>query len=383
MTDNPTFRAVFWAGMALLVVVAGSAALYVMRDLLTPVLAGLLVAYLLFPGLVKLGRVGVNRWLSVTLLILVVLAVGGLALYWTAPLLNQELKVITNPAASPAVLATSRILSKLSTSSEQLAQYGFIPEPWSHEAVRAGIGTWITSERGWLFGEVGGFVWDGLEFLMMFVFALVFGLIDGHRFYRGLLGLLPNAFFEAGVLIINETAKLFGYYLRGVVVETIVLGAVSMVLLLPLCLVSKLTITLAVVMALLIALTNPIRVIGPIIGTAVGMILVLVFTADLKAVAGVLLVAFVAQALDDVVILPLVMSEEVDIHPLTALIAVAAGGIFAGAVGMILAIPVVGGVKVAYRTITVEMKRFQTLSGSRHGLNGSATGRREPAPDGA
>ena len=79
MTEPRTFRAVFWAGMALLAIAGGVAALYALRDLLTPVIAGLLVAYLLYPGVVRLARIGVARWLSVTLMILLVLAVGFIA----------------------------------------------------------------------------------------------------------------------------------------------------------------------------------------------------------------------------------------------------------------------------------------------------------------
>jgi predicted PurR-regulated permease PerM len=371
MGEDLSFGTVSRAGMVLLAAVGGALAVYALRHLLTPLLAGFLVAYLLHPGLVRLARVGVTRWLSVTLLLLLTLLAAGLALYASGPLLQREVRAIASPVASPAALEQSRLLSRISEFSTQLAAYEIIAAPLSPADVRATVDRWFAPERSLWFGAAGGFVWASVEFLTLFAFALVFGLVDGHRCCRGLLGLLPNAFFEAGVLIVNEAAGIFGSYLRALVVESVIMAAVVLALLLPCCLFTKLTAVLALSVALILALANPVRVIGPLVGTALSVLLVLVFTVDLVALGVALLAAALARGLDDLVLMPVLMRGQLDIHPLTCLLAVAAGGVFGGALGMILAIPVVGCVKAAYRTIVIEMGRFRTAAAAG---GGAATG---------
>ena len=73
---------------------------------------------------------------------------------------------------------------------------------------------------------------------------------------------------------------------------------------------------------------------------------------------GVAIVAIVTQILDNMLVLPLVMREQVQIHPVICLLGVLTGGIIGGVLGMILAIPAIGGIKVIWRVFTIEMKKF-------------------------
>ena len=74
--------------------------------------------------------------------------------------------------------------------------------------------------------------------------------------------------------------------------------------------------------------------------------------------AGILAIVIIVQFLDNVVILPLVMKEQVKIHPVFSVLSVLMGGILAGVLGMILAIPIIGSIKVIYRIFSVELKKF-------------------------
>ena len=82
-------------------------------------------------------------------------------------------------------------------------------------------------------------------------------------------------------------------------------------------------------MAALFAVTNIVRIVGPIFGAVVGVIVVLTSTTDLKAMFGVLVVAIVVQILDNIVVLPLVMEGQVNIHPVFSMVGVLAGGAIA------------------------------------------------------
>lgn len=53
------------------------------------------------------------------------------------------------------------------------------------------------------------------------------------------------------------------------------------------------------------------------------------------------------------------MKEEVDVHPVIGILSIPAGGMIAGVLGMIIAIPLAGAIKIIFNTSTVELKKFQ------------------------
>ena len=72
-----------------------------------------------------------------------------------------------------------------------------------------------------------------------------------------------------------------------------------------------------------------------------------------------MLIVVAIQILDNIIVLPLIMKEQVDVHPVVSLLSVIAGGSIGGILGMIIAIPVAGAIKILFHIFTVERKRFQ------------------------
>ena len=116
---------------------------------------------------------------------------------------------------------------------------------------------------------------------------------------------------------------------------------------------------MCVLIALTIALTNVIRIVGPFIGATISVIFILLSEPDLIAIVGVVLIVVAIQILDNIIVLPLIMKEQVDVHPVVSLLSVIAGGSIGGILGMIIAIPVAGAIKILFHIFTVERKRFQ------------------------
>ena len=90
----------------------------------------------------------------------------------------------------------------------------------------------------------------------------------------------------------------------------------------------------------------------------IGVVIAAAVTPDMSIMLGIVIVVIIVQLLDNVLILPMVMRDQVNIHPVVCLLGVLMGGLLAGVLGMILAIPVIGGIKVVFRVLSVEMKRF-------------------------
>ena len=325
--------------------------------LLTPVLSALLVAYILYPVLVAAGRIGIPK--IVTILFIFIAFLGGLTYIGSTliPAIKHEAAVLANPDLYRDE-AQSKLVQIGKDLSSQLERFGLIQMQWEDQKIINETSEWIAEQSTFLLTSLGEFAKETGQFMMIFFFVLVFALLDGDKFYKSILAFIPNSIFEPGIFILKKTTDLLGYYLRGIVIENLILGFISFILLVILSFFSSLTFILAIAIAVIIAITNVIRIIGPFIGAIIGILLVLISTTDFTAMAGILAIVIIVQFLDNVLILPIIMKEQVKIHPVFCVLGVLVGGILAGPLGMMLAIPVIGSITGIYRILSVELKKF-------------------------
>jgi predicted PurR-regulated permease PerM len=442
MKADRFYRHFFFALITVIAIIV----LYQARSLLTPVLTGLLVAYILYPVITFATKIGIRKGFAIF-----VLFVGiSLGLFYSAviliPAVHQQVKALvvgffefipataptetggivleaaaagalapTEPEAkehaesapllpTPAVVppvalpapTPPSLLADVTDSVEEssvpvgplpawqqriidapfvanivrfsttLHQHNIIKQPLQPRQIIATLSSWIgvgllqPAVQQWdtVFASIGSGVKDAIQFLIIALLILIFALLDGPKINKGAMQLIPNSIYEPGIFILRKTTDMFGYYLRGLVVENLIMGILSLVMLLVLCFISKLTFVMALVIALIIALTNVVRIIGPFVGAGVGVLLVLVTSTDPVAMIGIAIVVSIVQLADSFIILPLVMKDQVQIHPVFCVLGILVGGTTGGVMGMILAIPVMGGIKVIYRILSVEMKKF-------------------------
>ena len=331
--------------------------LYTTSSMMPPIVTGLLSAYILFPVVRKADTLGIPRGVAILGLIVVLSATGVFAVYSFLPTVKKEVLAVAHAGNASAETRQSKLLSVVNKVSITLHNLGAINAPVSEPEAAEWLSTFVDEKSSVLVRELGGWAGRTGQFFMISAFVFVFGLLDGEKFYRAIISLIPNSFFEPGIFIFHKSSEMMGYYIRGLVVENLVLGAIAMVMLFVLALISPLTIPMALAIAAIIALTNVIRIVGPVFGGAVGVVLALASTADLYTAGGVAIVAVIVQLADNIIVLPLVMRDQVDIHPIICLLGVLAGGLVGGILGMVLAIPVIGGIKVVHRVLTVEMKQ--------------------------
>ena len=74
----------------------------------------------------------------------------------------------------------------------------------------------------------------------------------------------------------------------------------------------------------------------------------------------VLIIFLIIQLIDNILIQPIVLAKSVDLHPLTVLFVVLAGGQLMGLIGMLIAVPTTGIIKVSGQAILQGIKRYKT-----------------------
>lgn len=131
---------------------------------------------------------------------------------------------------------------------------------------------------------------------------------------------------------------IFQNYVLGKLLDAIVLGLmcfVGMVIL---------KIPYALVISVVIGITNMIPYVGPFIGTVPAVFIVLL-VSPIKAF-WLLIYILVIQQIDNYLICPRLLGDPTGLSPLQVLFAIAIGAYFGGALGMFISVPVVASIKL-------------------------------------
>ena len=308
--------------------VVATVALVYLGTVLAPVLTGLVFAFLLNGAVGALVRIRVPRLVAICLVELVFLGVLIALLVGILPLVWQQLGELVN--ALPRFIERLRELA-----TELAADY---PDLFSEAAVDAwiaNVGEQVTNLGGTLLqGLVAQLpnVLGVLIFLVLAPIALFFFLKDSERMLAGLRGLLPNK-----RQLLNQVGQVMGLqignYVRGKVVEILIVGVATFVAFL----------LLGLNYAALLGLLVGISVLVPYIGAAAVTIPVAAvgllqfgWTTDFLVVMAVYAAI---QALDGNVLVPLLFSKAVNLHPIAIIVAVLVFGGIWGVWGVFFAIP--------------------------------------------
>ncbi|MBQ2696547.1 MAG: AI-2E family transporter [Clostridia bacterium] len=146
----------------------------------------------------------------------------------------------------------------------------------------------------------------------------------------------------------REINSIFLNYIVSRLLQSAIMFLIGLIVLVPL------KIPLAPMIALFIAITNMIPYFGPTIGTVISVLITLLYS-PVKAL-WVLIFALAIQVLDNAIIGPKIVSDQVGISPLWVILGVTLGGAFGGVLGMFIGVPVVATVKLVFYDRFIERK---------------------------
>ena len=171
------------------------------------------------------------------------------------------------------------------------------------------------------------------------------------------VGLLPTSAQDAARGIFAELSHNLGGYVRGVVINMIVIGLLSGAG------VAVLGVPYPVLLGMIAALTEVLPIVGPWISGTVAVLVAVATQGLLKGVEVVALFA-VIQTIEGNTLVPYVMYRTTALNPLTVLVAVLAGGTIMGLVGAVLAVPVAVVLEVLVLRVLAPAARRASLRAS-------------------
>jgi predicted PurR-regulated permease PerM len=333
--DLKTLRVV-WTILA----VAGTLTLlYLLRTVLLVLVFAVVLAYLIFP-LVKLVERGLpragRRPLAIGVVYLVVLAGLSTLIALVGPRLGRELAALGHkfPDISTKI-RSGRVISNIFphwAGAEILDEMVRAHLPQVVEYAQHAL----TGALSWLSGA-----W---VVIMVPIFAFFF-LRDAERIANSVTGAIDDEGGGHGLAktIARDLHSVFGEYVRALVL----LCALTFVVWTALFLIAG--VPYALVLAAIGGALEFLPVVGPV-AAGITVVSVALFSGFEHPWLLALFILF-WRLLQDYVSSPLIMGRGVELHPALVIFGVLAGGELAGVAGMFLSVPVIAGLRVAWRRL--------------------------------
>jgi predicted PurR-regulated permease PerM len=170
--------------------------------------------------------------------------------------------------------------------------------------------------------------------------------------------LLPRDREERVVALAGECHEVLGAFVRGQLLVMLALGVIYAAGLM----------IVGLELGLLIGLIAGLAAIVPYMGFVIGIGAALIaglfqFGGDLYPMIGIVAVFMVGQALEGMVLTPLLVGDRIGLHPVAVIFAILAGGELFGFTGVLLALPVAAVIMVLVRHVHDLYKDSEIYSG--------------------
>lgn len=304
--------------------------LYFGRDLLILLFTSGLFSFLLLPLCQKLERWHFPGWLaaSVCSLLLVAVLVGMVwFIGWQYGAFGADLPALT-----------SGLNEKFGALREYVDQRFHVDE--AHQRA------WTRKQLNGL-AEQGGSIVLGLFSTTGTVLAVVvpipiflFLLLMLRGKFRTFFAQLSADNSDTVLNIVVNCAELSRRYLKGVLTVMLILSVLNSIGFL------ILGLKYAILLGVTAAMLNVVPYVGPWVGSILPILIALITKDSAMYALGALGVILISQFIDNNFITPKVVGSSVSINPLASIVALFAGGMLWGVVGLVLAIPITGMLKI-------------------------------------
>jgi len=324
--------------------VVGISCLFLINNLFVSLLLAFVISYLARPLLVLLERAGLTYHRALILIFLSGFVLLCLIGWWFFPFISRQVNHLQAEWPRYSVGLINLI-----------------------ETIELKVKTWLglqldlreTGEQNLRsFGQVilkdlPQMLLQTLTILLLAPFLAFFMLKDGHKISRHFMALVPNNLFEMTLSLQYQINQQLGSFIRARFLEASIVGIVTCFGL------SLISFPFAFLLGGFAAITNLIPYLGPIIGAAPAVIIALVNRYEIFDLSLVVAVYLVAQAIDNGLLIPILVARIVNLHPVTVVLLIILGGQFMGILGMIISIPLANALKVTFLSVYEHLTRFK------------------------
>ena len=328
-----------WLALAALLVIGGL--VYMLGPILTPFLAGALLAYIFDPLVDRLEAHGWSRVSgTVAVIVLAGLAVLGLILI-ALPLFQGQIAELSQRLPAALDLLQTRFLPWLQQT------FGITIDPnldalksWLTEQATENSASWLPTLQTGAFAVLGVLV-----NLLLIPVVMFYLLKDWDVMVARVAALVPRDWTGRVTRVARAMDAVVGEFMRGQLAVMTLLALYHGIAL------WVLGLDYALPIGILTGLLSFVPFLGIGLGLTLALLVALLQFADWSGVAWVAGIFLVGQLLEGYVITPRIVGERVGLHPVAVIFALAAFGQLFGFVGVLLAVPLAAILLVALREL--------------------------------
>lgn len=329
--------------LALAVVAGLSLFFYLLEPILLPFVLGALVGYLGDPLVDMLERRRLNRTLGVIVVFVVFSALVVALLTFAVPLLLHQLDALIQKIPAIYSWITQQCVpwlqQRLHLPVERIPQLdwsGQLADNWQS------VGKMTAQTLKKITGS-GTSLLLGLANLALVPVVAFYLMRDWDILMSKILDLLPLAWQDQVAYMSSEANEVVGAFLRGQFLVMCALGVIYG------CGLWLVGIQLALLLGLIAGLASLVPYLGFTVGILASCVAAYAQFQEWSVLLWVLLVFGVGQALESMVLTPVLVGDRIGLHPVAVIFALMAGAQVAGFVGVVVALPVAAVIMVFLR----------------------------------
>ncbi|MGM7702097.1 AI-2E family transporter [Pseudalkalibacillus sp. Hm43] len=338
MLQSKMFRSLIWVLLIFVIIWVGTQISFLFRPigilittLFFPIVVSGVFFYLFRPIVHLIQRFNVPKIFSI---LLVYVIFGGLitGVVWAfGPVLQEQVKSLIEGAPELAEKFKDKMGEwKQNPVVARVMESGVLNDGKLTERISSSVGN-LTSSVGNHIVSFLSVLTNIIVILILLPFILFYMLKDGHKLPGSILRFLPEKHRDEGKSILDDMDKALSGFIQGQLIVSLFIGTFVYIWYL------IIDLEYALVLALIALFLNVVPFVGPIIGTAPGVIVGLLQSpmTALYVILGVIVI----QQIESNLISPQVMGKRLSMHPLTVILLLLVASSIAGVLGLILAIP--------------------------------------------
>lgn len=302
--------------------------------LLSPFIIASVIAYLLYPVIEQLHRWNIHR--GIAILFIYTLFFGGIGylIYRIYPRIVHQVQDLVENFHIFTDLYNRTILSVYEYTS-------FLPET-VHDKMDEVIFQIEHSLDELLSNLIGGFtgIFDAIVMFTVIPVLVFYFLKDFKKMKAYFQRFIPKKYRNQTVMVLHAIDDSLGKYIRGQLLVCLFVGLASLIFF------KLLKLKYALLLAVIMAITNLIPYFGPIIGAIPAAIITFSTTESIQIIFFLLLGIFIIQLIEGNLLSPYIVGKSVAIHPAAIIFALILGSNLFGVAGMVLAVPVLTVIRV-------------------------------------
>ncbi|MCG3420719.1 AI-2E family transporter [Oceanobacillus jordanicus] len=294
--------------------------------LLAPFIIACFIAYLLYPVINRIHSLGIPRGLAILFIYLLFFGGVGYLVYRIFPVMLIQIRDL-NEQLPQFVSMYEKLIYRM------YEYTSFLPE-----TVHDKIDELIIRLEGFVNGLLSNIIESTTKIFDMIVVITVIPVLvfyflkDDTKIKSYIKRYIPEKYKPRTGKMVRAVDETIGNYIRGQLIVCLFVSITSFILF------QLLGLQYALLLALIMGITNIIPYFGPIIGAIPAVAIALTMSG--KMVIFVILSVFVMQLIESNLLAPYIVGKSINMHPIAIIFALLLGGQLFGVLGMILAVPV-------------------------------------------